>query len=129
MAMSQLQPLVFNTLSNNIPFNISPLAGANGMIVAIRVQDLARDNVWFNYDNGVWDQLPEVTVGLGNLYIAASVVNIGGTGDLILRIIDDQGNLLLQKGDTVVGGDSMGGETLPQPMPNRQYGIQILVDP
>ena len=128
MAMSQLQPLIFNPLSESVTFNINPLLTADGKITAIRVQDIAR-NVWFNYDNGVWDQLPEVTVGLGNLYIAASVVNIGGTGDLILRIIDDQGNLLLQKGDTVVGGDSMGGETLPQPMPNRQYGIQILVDP
>ena len=127
MAMSQLQPLNFNPLSETVAFNITPLT-ANGQITTIRVQDIAR-NVWFNYDNGSWDQLPAVTVGVGNLYIAAGVVNIGGIGDLTLRIMDDQGSLLLQKGDTVVEGGTMGGETNPLPMPNRPYGIQILVDP
>ncbi|TSA55549.1 hypothetical protein D4R42_05395 [bacterium] len=104
-----------------------PPAEAYGKIVAIRVQDIAR-NLWFNYDNGMWDKTPEVTAG-ANLYIAAYVGNVGDAGNLTLRIIDDTGATLATKTEYVVAGGVFGDETGTKQMPNRSYGISIPVDP
>jgi len=121
------RPLNFRVQSGSYAFSISPLALPSGKIEAIRVQDIARQE-WFNYDNGVWDRAPEVTVG-GNLYIAAYAVNESAAGLMQLIIKDDAGAFLAVKQENVAAGAHIGAETGTIEMPNRQYGILILVEP
>ena len=123
----RVQPLNFRVQSGSVGFSISPLALPSGKIIAIRVQDIARQ-LWFNYDNGVWDNAPKVTVG-ANLYIAAYATNIGGAGLMQLLIKDDVGSFLATKQETVVAGGTLGVETGTINMPNRSYGVLILVEP
>jgi len=123
----RVQPLNFRVQSGSVGFSISPLALPSGKIIAIRVQDIARQ-LWFNYDNGVWDNAPKVTVG-ANLYIAAWAVNEGENGELRLLIKNDQSMALADKRETVASGVNFGAETGTINMPNRSYGILILVEP
>ncbi len=121
------RPLNFRVQSGSYAFSISPLALPSGVIEAIRVQDIAR-NIDFAYDNGVWNQAPEVTVG-GNLYIAAYARNEGAYGIMQLVIKDDAGAFLAVKQENVAAGAALGAETGTIEMPNRQYGVLILVEP
>lgn len=76
-------------MGGNLLFYINPLSGGDGdgQIIAIRVQDVARD-VWFNWDNGVWDtDYIYVTPGAGCLYIAVYVQNQGSPANLTLSIL------------------------------------------
>ncbi|MBA7710068.1 hypothetical protein ES703_118997 [subsurface metagenome] len=105
-----------------------PPAEPYGKIVAIRVQDIETGE-WFNYDNGVWDKTPKVTVG-SNLYIAAWAINEGDAfGTLTLQIKDDTGAVLATKSPGVGPGVSFGVETGTINMPNRVYDIDCPVDP
>jgi len=121
------RPLNIRVQSGSYAFSISPLALPSGVIEAIRVQDIAR-NINFSYDNGVWDRAPEVTVG-ENLYIAAYARNTGNAGLMQLIIKDDAGAFLAVKQENVAAGAAFGDETGTIEMPNRQYGILILVEP
>lgn len=124
------QPLNFNIHgSDSVGFSISPYAyPPNGKITAIRVQDISR-NIWFNYDNGVWDKVPSCVPGAGNLYIAFWAVNRGtGPGTLYLGLSDDQAKLLAGKQEYANVGAGVGVEWTGT-MPNRSYGIGCSVDP
>lgn len=117
--------------SDSYAFSIAPKALPvlpYGTLVAIRVQDLETFE-WFNWDNRVWDKAPEVTVGPGKLYIAAYAVNEGDAGLMQAIIKDDaQAILAVEQGIVVTGGD-ISAETGTIEMPDRNYGILILVEP
>ena len=122
------QPLNFTAGIDSVGFSINPLVFPIGKIVAIRVQDLAR-NLWFNYDNGVWDKTPECTPGAGNLYIAAYANNTGGSGTMTMLIRDEFMAILGSKQETVVAGGTIGVESGARNMLSRAYGITIDVMP
>ncbi len=115
---------------NSVQFTVGappPPPGPSGNVVAIRVQDIARQE-WFNYDNGVWGKAPKVTVG-ANLYIAAYALNEGASGLMQLIIKDDAGAFLAVKQENIASGAYIGVETGTIEMPARQYGILITVAP
>jgi len=116
-------------LSESQVFNILPYLEASGYVYAIRVQDIARD-LWFNWDRGVgwYPSTPEVTVGIGTLYIAAYVTNGGGDGDMRL-VIGNPGDIFADKTQFVVAGGSFGAETGTLDMPNSVFPIIIQVTP
>jgi len=122
----------FPIRSNSVTFTVTaaappPPPPVEGKVYAITVQDKAR-NITFNYQNGVWDRQPEVTVGY-NLYISACAVNQGGAGNLTLTIKDDTGAILASA--TVYMGTGagfcIGTNTIS--MPDRAYGIVVAANP
>lgn len=130
---SRVRPLNISVqrFSDSYAFSITPVTPIvlpDGTLIAIRVQDLETYE-WFNWDSRVWDKAPEVTVGSGRLYIAAYAVNEGGVGIMQLIIKDDAGNFLAVKQETVPAGGDLGVETGTIEMPDRSYGINILVEP
>lgn len=130
----ETQPLnieIVDNHSDSYAFGIDPITppvAPFGKITAIRVQDLETFE-FFNWDDGVWDRAPEVTVGDGMLYIAAWAENIGGDGLLQITIKDDTGAFLEAKSEIVPAGEGLGCETGTIDMPNRRYGILIMVEP
>ncbi len=109
-------------------FAISPKTSvANGVIAAIRVQDVAKQK-WFNWDVGAgWDEVPVVSPGKNNLYIAFWVVNEGETGEITLSINDDRG-LIAWKTDTIEAGVGIGVECTID-MPSGKYLVEIKAVP
>ena len=117
-------------LSDQHAFSISPIVpiiAPDGKLIAIRVQDL-KTGEWFNWDDGVWSRAPEVTIG-ANLYIAAYAINEGGYEMMQLLIKDDAGSFLAVTQAPVGPGGSIGVETGTIEMPDRNYGILVLVEP
>ncbi|MBA7671249.1 hypothetical protein ES703_79403 [subsurface metagenome] len=118
--------------SDSYAFSIVPIAvpvPAFGRLAALRVQDLYTFE-WFEWAYGVWTtRRPEVHVGPGKLYIAAWAVNEGKQGLMQLIIKDDVGNFLAVKQHDVPAGQGIGDETGTIDMPDRQYGILVLVEP
>ena len=130
LTQKQTQPLNFETHSESVTFNISPAITAlpDGIVEAIRVQDIDK-NVFFEYNRATgWTSPPEVTVGTGTLYIAAYYYNLGGPGKLFMGINDDVGNLVFKE-EYVEYGGYVGIETGTIDMPNRVYGIDVDVSP
>lgn len=118
-------------LSETMSFSVSPYTFTEGIIQAIRVQDIPR-GIWFNWDRpGPWSPSePEVTVGSGTLYIAFYAVNTGNVrGTLTLKIADDTGAVLASKSEAVDPGAGVGIEAPGLDMPNRAYGITLSVTP
>lgn len=113
--------------SDAIIFSINPLVVPDSKITAIRVQDLAR-NEEFNWDNGVWDKAPEVTVGIGTLYIAFYAVNNGGPGDVTFQMRAGA-QIVAQKTVHVPAGAGDGVESGTISMPDSVYDIWIAVAP
>jgi hypothetical protein len=115
--------------SDLLAFSINPaIVSPNGYILAIRVQDIARQK-WFEYNRDTgWSESPEVTVGTGTLYIAAYAKNLGGNGNLRL-IINDSSKVLVDKSDYVVSGGNFGAETGTINMPDTTYNISVSVTP
>lgn len=100
----------------------------SGAITAIRVQDIERQ-IWYNWDNGVWDSPPSVSVGSGNLYIAYWLVNEGSNiASVTLYIEDDTGTILAEKNIGLYPGEGGGIEASNLDMPSRNYGITIKYD-
>ena len=117
--------------SASLAFSINPYTAPllpNGYIEAIRVQDIDR-GLWFEYGRTTgWSATPEVTVG-ANLYISAYAINGGDAGMLQLLIRDDAGAYLEAKSENVPAGGGIGVETGTINMPDRNYGILIMVEP
>jgi hypothetical protein len=125
-------PLHVQTLSERVNFSISPKSVAlpNGVVEAIRVQDIER-NLWFEYNRGTgWSAQPEVTVGAGKLYIAAYYVNAGGAGMLHASIYDaETATMVFYKEEYIESGAGFGLETGTIDMPNKVYTIVVDVAP
>ena len=132
-SQKQTRPLniVVEPQSASLAFSINPYTAPlvpNGYIEAIRVQDIDR-GLDFDYDRSTgWTSTPEVTVG-ANLYIAAYAINGGDGGTMQLLIRDDAGSYLAAKSEYVAAGGSLGAETGTINMPDRNYGILIMVEP
>ena len=117
--------------SASLAFSINPYTAPlvpNGYIEAIRVQDIER-GLDFDYDRATgWTGTPEVTVG-NNLYISAYAINGGDGGVMQLTIKDDTQAYLAAKSEYVAAGGGLGDETGTINMPDRNYGILIMVEP
>ncbi len=118
--------------SDSYSFSITPIAApvpTFGILAALRVQDLETLE-WFNWAYGAWTtRMPEVHVGPGKLYIAAYADNEGDLGLMQLIIKDDTGAFLAVKQHDVPAGESIGAEAYDKDMPDRQYGILVMVEP
>ncbi|GAI50916.1 unnamed protein product, partial [marine sediment metagenome] len=120
--------------SETVAFSISPIVLAEGIVEAIRVQDIKRE-IWYDYDRITgWTRggypVTSIEVAVGdNLYIAAYAKNLGDTAELHLLIKNDQMMALLDKREVVATGGTFGGETGTINMPDRAYGITVSVTP
>ena len=118
------QKLLFGSDSQG--FGIQAVETTNGKIIAIRVQDIQRQ-LWFSWDNGVWDNPPSCVPGAGNLYIAFYAENQGTVGSLTLTL-SDAIRILSQKVTVVNQGMSDGLEWTGD-MPVTTYNIVCEVTP
>jgi hypothetical protein len=105
-----------------------------GEITAIRVQDVSTGQ-WFEWNTPgkIWNISPTVKVGTGNLYIAAWARNIGDNDPFApiastLYIQDDTGVVLAEKSQILWNNEAFGLE-LTTNMPDRPYGITIIMYP
>jgi hypothetical protein len=117
------------TFGNVIIQPYSAGGSAVGQINAIRIQDVSRQK-WFNRNNGVWDTMPSVSPGSGNLYVAFNAVNNGGAaGNLVLTIKESSSGTVLATKTvaTAVGGNA--GIEYTGSMPTVSYGITCTVMP
>jgi hypothetical protein len=125
-----------------IPLKIRlPLSFASSQIIAIRIQDVARD-IWYswdknsNYPNGYWDnsggsgnnapvgQTPMITPGPGNLYIAFYAVNKNNYAvNMSLYIYDGNWNIISQKLNIYTGAGASADIEYTGPMPTGSYTI------
>jgi len=119
----------FGNQSNTVTTVMEAAGPPEGVITAIRVQDISRQ-VWFNWDKGVgWTpKPPEITPGTGNLYVACWVTNDGATGNITITIKDDQETILGSKTENVAAGEGVGIEYTGA-MPNRSYSITLIPNP
>lgn len=88
-------------------------------LIALRVQRL--DTLeWFNWDNGVWDRTPKITLGQ-NLYVAAYCVNVGSEGVVTMRFRRADNNVILMSNSLIVPtGETMGLEMTDYTISNVQ---------
>jgi len=125
--------------SDSVNVQIAPYAYTEGILLAIRVQDIPRD-LWANWNGQTrtWDTFLDITPGSKTLYIAVAAINAGSVaGSLTLTIVDDTGKVLATKAFTVqpwngswtAPNDFIGVETGSIDMPNRPYSVTISVTP
>lgn len=121
-------PILFP--SDAVTVTVDPAAPTSGKISAIRIQDIARQ-MWFEYNNGVWDSPPAVLPGTENLYIGMAAVNEGADGELTVEI-KTAGYSRGTKTEHVISGNMLGLEAnggLPMGMPSSPLVVECTVIP
>jgi len=129
-----MQRLTRPKMSETLSFSIIPFAlGASGAISLVEVRDLQRLLIYqWDPDTETWSPSPpEVQVGAGTLEISAYGINIGDIpGDVTVTIKDDTGAVLATTTKNIVpNSEYVLAKASPLDMPNRDYGITIIVEP
>ena len=116
-------------VSNTVTTTVSATGPTEGIIQAIRIQDVPRQ-IWYSWDKGIgWSpRAPVITPGVGAFYAAFYGVNNGAAGNITITIKDDQGITLSSKTESIAAGAGIGVEYTGT-MPDRYYGITLVASP